>query len=268
MAFRIDIAAIAKREDMTILDWVEYHRRLGIRHIHIFDNSDSGDYTLRDLLRPYVDFGYVTVYDVYMGLPGKQIECYNGFMEYNYNNKIADWVFFTDCDEYISLRQGYNNIQDFFGDLVNRCENIGVLYTNWECYTANHQVFYEPRPVTLRFGEPFPNEFKANTHIKSCVSCDCRAVMNTPHDAVPQDGKLIYDTLFRNVSFGPYQEIRGDYNMYINHYLTKSLQEYFWQKYKRNTSMDEGPVKYTVDFFLQYCGDRDFYVNKINSLTA
>lgn len=262
----IGICAIAKRENMTILDWVEYHRQLGISHIHLFDNSDNDDESLSDLLRPYVDLGFVTVHNDFRGMVGKQVEAYNKFLEYNYNNKVCDWLFLIDCDEYISLSgNGYSNIQDFFSDLEENCSNIGVLYTNWACYTANHQISYEPMPVTKRFTEKFQTEFPPNTHVKSCVRWNCKARMNTSHDAVPQDGKFIYDTLFRQVESGPFQEIRDDYNMYINHYLTKSLQEFLWQKHKRNTSMNEGPGKYTIDFFLTYSGDEPFFKNAMNS---
>jgi len=263
----VDIVCIAKREEMTIVDWVEYHRQIGINHIYIFDNNDVGDLSLVNKLKIYIDCGFVTVFDNIRGMKGMQMECYNAFVRQNLKERVNDWTLFIDCDEYLSLRDKYNNISDFLNDIESNCPNIGVLYVNWDCYWANGKIFYDPRPVVERFNEKLQLYLEENSQIKAFVKTGCQAFyQGNPHNPIPIDGKKTYDTLFRLVNLSPFQEIRDDYPVYINHYLTKSLQEYLYRKYQRETADNIGQNPYDFKYFIKRNGNDEYYEKAFNML--
>ena len=256
----VDVVCVAKREEMTIVDWVEYHRQVGINHIYIFDNNDVDDLSLVNKLKVYIDCGFVTVFDNIRGMKGMQMECYNAFVRQNLKEMVNDWTLFIDCDEYLSIREKYDNISDFLNDVETNCPDIGVLYTNWDCYSANNKILYDPRPVVERFDERLKLRVEENSQIKAFVKTGCQAFyQGNPHNPIPIDGKKTYDTLFRLVNLSPFQEIRDDYPIYINHYITKSLQEYLYRKYQRETADNIGQNPYDFDYFIKRNGNEEYY---------
>lgn len=259
----IDIVCIARREEYTICDWIEYHRQLGINHIYIFDNNDIDDDSLIKKVYPYIQSGYVTVFNNVNGLKGIQLECYNGFVRENYNQRVNNWTAFIDCDEYISVNSKYSTLSEFLNDVEIKHPDAGVVYLNWDTYNSNGNILYEPKPVIERFTEKAPEELKENRHIKSLVKCDCSALFKDfPHNAYPMDGKKIYDALLREVIYSPFNEIRDDYPVTIKHYVTKSLQEYVYRKYRGGLadSLDKDP--YDFNYFLKYNNNDEKYYKK------
>lgn len=267
-SMRVDVVCIAKREEMTIIDWIEHHRQMGINHIYIFDNNDAGDDSLVKKIKIYIDCGYVTVFDNVRGLKGVQMECYNSFIRENLKQRANDWTLFIDCDEYLSVRGKYKNIKEFLAEAENKCPNIGVLYANWDCYWANGKILYDPKPVVERFNEKLKLYLEENSQIKAFLRTGCQAMYRgNPHNPIPSDGMETYDTLFRVVKESPFQEIRDDYPIYINHYLTKSLQEYLYRKYQRETADNIGQNPYDFDYFIKRNGNVDYFQKAFIRLT-
>lgn len=264
----VDIVCIAKREELTICDWIEYHRQMGINHIYIFDNNDVGNQSLINKVIPYVQMGYVTVFNNVNGLKGIQLECYNGFIRENYKQRVNNWTAFIDCDEYITINSKYSTIGEFLNDVEYKCPDAGIVYLNWDTYNSNGKILYDPTPVVERFKEKAPEELRENRHIKSLVRCDCDAIFKDfPHNAYPNDGKKIYDALLREVAYSPFNEIRDDYPVTIRHYVTKSLQEYVYRKYKAGTADSLTQDPYNFDYFLKYNNnDEKYYKKHFNTL--
>ena len=61
------------------------------------------------------------------------------------------------------------------------------------------------------------------------------------------------------MNLSPFQEIRDDYPIYINHYITKSLQEYVYRKYQRETADNIGQNPYDFDYFIKRNGNEEYY---------
>ena len=264
---KVDICCIARREEMTIIDWVEHHRRIGINHIYICDNNDVGDNSLVNILRIYIDIGYVTVFTNTRGQKAIQMDCYNSLIKKCVTEKLNDWMVFIDCDEYISFTESGTTISDFLRDIEKKCPDIGVLYVNWDCYGANKQIFYEPKPVIERFTKRIPKDSDENKHIKSFVKSTCHAFFpGCPHNARPIDGKLIYNTLGKELVCSPFQEIRNDYPVYIKHFVTKSIQEYIYRKYKSGTADSETNTPYDFEYFIKFNKGKIFYEKPFNNM--
>lgn len=59
---RTAICAIAKNEQWYINDWIEYHLKLGIDHIYLYDNNEA------DNVGKYIDYAFkdrVTLIDAH-----------------------------------------------------------------------------------------------------------------------------------------------------------------------------------------------------------
>lgn len=261
---KVDICCIARREEMTIVDWVEYHRRLGINHIYIFDNNDVDDFSMNLLLKPYIDIGYVSLFTIFKGKQAKQIEAYNISIQEINKSGLTNWTAFIDCDEYLVLNGKYKTFSDFFNEVEEKCPDIGVLYVNWICYTASKNILYEPRPVVERFTERL-NDLKVNNHVKSIVKGGCHAGFYLPHNAKIIDGKKIYNMNFKEADCSPFQTFTEGQSLYINHYVTKSVQEYVYRKYGKGTADAIGQNYYNFDYFLQHNNnDREYYEKPFN----
>jgi hypothetical protein len=56
--YGVAIAAIFKNENLYIREWLEFHILVGVDHFYLYDN-DGGE-EAQNILKPYVDQGYVT----------------------------------------------------------------------------------------------------------------------------------------------------------------------------------------------------------------
>ena len=51
--YDVSIVAICRGEQAYLVEWVNYHRQVGVAHFFIYDNEPAGSHA--DLLRPYAD---------------------------------------------------------------------------------------------------------------------------------------------------------------------------------------------------------------------
>jgi hypothetical protein len=56
--YDLTIAAIFKNENLYIREWLEFHILVGVGHFYLYDN-DGGD-EVQQILKPYIEAGYVT----------------------------------------------------------------------------------------------------------------------------------------------------------------------------------------------------------------
>ena len=147
------ICTCAKNEANYILEWVNYHLKLGFDHIYIHNNDDDQT-ILKELLG---DNNKVTLID-YSGKKAFQVKMIENF----YVTGKFKWCAFIDCDEFITLN-GFNNIKDYINKFPEDCQQICL---NWLCYGSNGNKKYNPIPIQKRM--PFcatPIETKQNNSI-------------------------------------------------------------------------------------------------------
>lgn len=65
--YALSVASIIKNEP-DILEWIEYHRLVGVEHFYIYDNESTDG--LKEKLSKYIDAGIVT----YIYYPGKAMQ--------------------------------------------------------------------------------------------------------------------------------------------------------------------------------------------------
>ena len=93
-AYKFSIVAIIRNE-RYIIEWIEYHRMVGVDHFYIYDNESTNN--LKEEIKDYIDMGIVT----YHYFPGSLVQnkAYNHAVEnYQFETK---YMAIIDGDEYI-----------------------------------------------------------------------------------------------------------------------------------------------------------------------
>lgn len=239
---RIDLCCIARRENLTIKDWVTYHKNIGINHIWIFDNNNIDDDSLLNILHDLIDDNYVTILNNFKGKTSAQVKAYNYFLDNYWDKNICDFVGFLDCDEYLTLMT-HDNVSDYFNDVIKHCPNICDLYINWECYGSNGNYFYEDKPVVERFTLPIGDyTYGENKHIKSFARM---GIINnrfggTSHDCYA-NGYYVYSDDYQKINRSCFNYNHKPINAKLRHYVTKSLEEWIYRKFGEFTADGHQP---------------------------
>lgn len=103
----VAICAIFRDEADYLIEWIEYHRLVGVTHFFLYNNSSSDHFW--EVLKPYVDKGIVELFDV----PFDSYKYNDGAVTHNfvqvccYNHAIGlarnfnTWLAVIDLDEFI-----------------------------------------------------------------------------------------------------------------------------------------------------------------------
>lgn len=144
---RIAIAAILKNEAPYLLEWIAYHRVMGIEQFFIADNvSDDGTSELLTAL----DKAGVIRRLLYPGSPGEppQLAAYDALLKTYGRN--ADWIAAIDCDEFLTPTDGCTSINDLLAP-IETDPTVGAISVNWTLYGSSHQAGPTNEPVIARF---------------------------------------------------------------------------------------------------------------------
>lgn len=127
---KVCLCAIAKMENHYLREWVEHYKELNFDAIYLYDNNDIDGEHFEDVIKDYIDSGFVKVIDV-RGKTNQQIEKYNEFYHTIANN--YDYVAFFDIDEFLYIDAP--TIQEF----VDRPKftNFNSIAINWAVYDDN-----------------------------------------------------------------------------------------------------------------------------------
>ena len=219
------MCAIFRDEAPYLAEWVEFHRLVGIEHFYLYDNR-SGDAS-RDVLAPYVEDGIVTVHD-WQPHPG-QGPAYDDCLQ-RYRDE-ARWIAFIDLDEFLFSPTG-KPLPELL-DHYERWPAVGVNRANFG--TSGHR-----QPPDGLVIESYVWKFRQVTSIKSIIDPARTERHRNPHaffyldgaQAVDENEEPIEKWFPSQVTFAKFQ---------INHYLTKSEEEYA-RKLKRERA-DSGELR-------------------------
>ena len=141
------------------------------------------DGKFEDVIKKEIDSDFVSIIN-YRGYIGKDIcpqfyaykDCYEK-NKYNY-----DCLSFYDFDEFLIIKNKYITIKEFLNNIIfKKCDNVKI---NWIIYNNNYSLYYENKPLSVRFPNPDYNN-GINKHIKSTVrgksSINYWSNMKNPH---------------------------------------------------------------------------------------
>ena len=260
---QLSIVAIAKNEGNYIREWVAYHKVLGIGHIYLYDN-ESTDNTI-DCIRDFIDSEFVTLID----FPGQkmQLKAYNDALKRW--GGINRYMAFIDCDEFLVIDKD-KLIIDVFDEIAVSVANVGGIALNWKMYGSSGHI-HKPAGLVI---ESF--QYRADTANGKGTECVKTVVIPSrvvkfahPHYpvyklgyyGVSTSGKVVPEW---NNAISHYDKI------WINHYFTKSLEE--WKTRRSLGKADLGTEnKRTIQEFYEH-DNNDIYdccaLNKIDDIKS
>jgi len=201
---RVCIVCIAKDEDRTIQEWVDYHLKLGFDKIFIYQNDWTCPIECAQLVKLRADGNE------------RQMPAYNHWLSSGYRNDF-DWVAIIDCDEFIVLHK-HKTISEFISEF-DVTSTAGVS-ANWVMFGSGGQQLPTPNPESLikRFTFRQKDPYAV---VKPILNLKMKFSIPNPHyPSLPT-----IDTNHRKF-VGAYNPDGPIDIIQINHYQHKSRQEW------------------------------------------
>lgn len=222
------VCAIIKDEAPYMLEWLEYHKHLGVDKFYIYDNESTD--SIHEILKPYIESGIVE----YKYFPGskQQLPAYDDCIKSHRND--TRWLAFIDLDEFI-LPVHNDTIPQMLARVSRR---VGQIAMPWLFFGSNG---HETRPDGLV--------------IESYTKCASRVWQR----------KCIFNP---RLCFGPFVHVgdtagRTVYvsrdKLRVNHYYCKS-----WAEYQRRKN--RGDVLHGADFAKTTFQRADFDKHDLNEV--
>lgn len=241
------ICAIAKNENAYIDNWVNYNLNIGFDHIYLYDNNDPATDWVGNHITQKDKVTIINVNGVRKQF--HQLICYNRF--YKAKNDCFNWAAFIDIDEFID---GVKDIGKFLADP--KFKSFESVRIKWRLFGDDDMIKRDLSvPVHKAFHNVITDCVLANQgkcivrgKLKSVSVCSC-------HYACHGDGIIIDgDRLAKEHSIPlkaclPSGEpcnskisITENYSnetVYLNHFMSKSLDEFLVQKFGRGDAVFE-----------------------------
>ncbi|WP_158742211.1 glycosyltransferase family 2 protein [Acidisphaera sp. L21] len=228
----ICIVATARNEAPYLLEWIAYHREIGVEAFFIYtnDNNDGSD----EMLSILAGDGVITLIHNRVGPGiGPQGKAYGHAFQMLPDVLGYDWAAVIDVDEFIVFDTNrFASLPDFIASITVR--QTDAIALNWVVYTAHHEIFRSDVPVTQRclHREPTPNfHVKAISRPSQFIHSQChfpiwddftawsfRTASGTPH---------VQDYITAGSAFAKEPTDQG---AWINHYFTKSAEEFVMRR--------------------------------------
>ena len=211
----LSVVTIMRNEGKYVKEWLDYHILVGVERFYIYDNESTDN--LADVLEPYIKQGIV-VYKYFPGdkKNGIQAQAYMDCIQ-NYKNE-TQWLAIIDADEFI-VPMKHNTVPELLKDY----ESVPGLSINWLMFDSNgHDK--KPRGGVLENYTRCNPDYQG-TIIKSIVN---PRMVSYPegHCCRYKDAALAVDENFRPVPHGNETLFPHTNKIRINHYWTKSKEEY------------------------------------------
>ncbi|MGY8872674.1 MAG: glycosyltransferase family 2 protein [Pseudomonadales bacterium] len=245
---KIAIAAIVKNEAEYLLEWIAYHRVIGVSHF-LIANNDSTDET-PVLLQQLQSLGIVTTINFpTTGEKKPQLPAYQKLT--SLCPKSIDLIAFIDADEYLTLMdEAHTTLNPVVNQLFTDPATSAVAM-NWACFGSAGHLFRDDGMVIERFHQQSAEKFTANLNYKTIVRRQSIINFRNPHHVNISGGAylnsagepLAFDTKKPGVS----KALVWD-NMRVNHYVTKSLEEFVVGKSRNGSAATKGRIKHKQYF--------------------
>ena len=255
---KVALVCCGRLENRYAVEFVEHYKKLGFDHIYICDNNRDGEEHFEDVLQPYINDNFVTIFN-YRNVWDIQlfayIEMYNKIsLDYNY-----DWLLFCDFDEYLTLTED-NNIKEY---LSRDCfKNANQIFINWKIYTDNNLIYDDGRTCQERFTEEYIYQdgiyWNENHCIKPIIRTKIKDIYQENLHFFMDKNNILNDSTCNNkgenCELNFCITINYDY-AYFKHFTTKTIEEYVKNKLVRGTGdipIEKFNEKYGIKWFFIY----------------
>jgi len=227
-------AANFKAENQYIQEWIEYHLLVGVDHFYLYD-QDGGE-EARQILKPYEKNGVVTRHS-WTHLDATRFDGPTRFYQINKNHlafahcarnyrNTASWMMKIDIDEFLYPPNGHDSLLPYLQSLD--YEKVKALQVGRFNFGDNN---HRTKPAGLVLDSYIRREANPSNHkdLANCSFLSNNRFCNSAHwwhYRLLKPGKIIKAA-----------DVDG---IRINHYYTKSLEEYIKrQNVSRGRKRDE-----------------------------
>lgn len=223
--YSLSIVAIIKNERPYIREWVLFHLLAGVEHIYLYDN-DSNDGTFAEIA-DYVAAGKITVVP-YPGV-GVQIGAYQHAISTFWRE--SKYFAVIDADEFLYPSDINLRLLEVVENVFSKHKNVGSIGIPWVLFgTSGHKkppsglvtdnFLFRSRDTDVTI-----KSIVLGTRVFSYSHVHC-PVLYWPFKSITEFGDSIEGP------FLPRPLIIGDCHLRLNHYATKSLDEWIERQKK------------------------------------
>lgn len=231
------VCAIFKDEARYLLEWLAYHSVIGFDRFVLYDNgsTDGGS----ELVRSSRFAGRATVIH-WPERPG-QLSAYQHFIDCY--RRDFEWAAFIDLDEFLHPLAG-----DSVVPLLAACDGFSAVLVQWRCFGPSGWTDRPDGLVIENYNLRLDDEKPVNRTVKSIVRCaDLEGISATPHQFDVRGP--VCDTLGRQTFNTPTQPVACQGMAVINHYITKSKQDWLEKLRRGSPDRDDAMPTYKPDVF-------------------
>lgn len=246
------VCAMAKNEHLYINEWVKHYIDLGIDKIYIYDNDDLDKPSIKDFIDPKL-LEKCVIKNIRGQQKAKlQQQIYTGFY-YKYGSTF-DWCLFCDIDEFLD---GVSDIKTWLSTL-----NAPQIRIKWRLFGDDNIIKRDLKiPVKDFFKKEVKSSLNRNLIDKGDLEIQGKFVLkgrlsnvyiSSPHFASYGTRDNVIPSVLPSgiVCNNSGVRIREDYSqetIFLNHYMTKTLDEFINQKLNRNDAVYNQTLK--LDYF-------------------
>lgn len=251
MGIKLCVAAIVKNEADSLLEWISFHRSVGVQTFFIADN-ESTDATIK-ILDMLSHEGIVEYFSIATPSDGNaQMPAYSEILKRAKGK--CDVLAFIDADEYLLSTEEDPSILPLINEIFST-STVSALGLNWANFGSNGHLFSRDGMVIERFTKRAPQNFNVNLHIKSIVRPEMVSEFHNPHYAILKEGRYVDTTgadIVANERHGSGLTNKVVWHRArVNHYATKSLEEFVLGKSRRGSASKKSRVKHEK-YFMQH----------------
>lgn len=252
--YKVSICGIFRDEALYMKEWIEFHKLAGVDHFYLYNNFSKDDYL--EVLVPYIENGDVTLTD--WPIQYGQIAAYRDCIK-KYRNE-TQWIGFIDLDEFV-VPKAMDSIYDFLKPFSRR----SAVLIPWKMFGSSGYMKRDTgRLVTEDFTVCWPKYCELgkcfyNTNFDfAAQSKHNGALMHLFYGSIKGIALPPVNIFDQPVVMDVYQVPIEDFPIQINHYHTKSWEEYK-AKLRRKSAYSPDDVYEEQTFFEREmkCTDSD-----------
>jgi hypothetical protein len=219
--------AILKDEAPNMAEWLCHHMAIGVDHFFLYDNGSTDD--LHAVLRPFADHGIVTT--VYFPMRGLQRDANNHVVRFF--GATTEWLAYVDIDEFLVPER-----DESIGDILRRYGDAEqVLVSRKEFCYGGHRT-----PPAGLVTEAY-REFSVNVPRVGTSEILAKPIIRPSgtarvgiHNATTVHGRTVNTAGQPTSEEATVIEDPSYANLQMNHYYTKSWQEFQAKRTRATTS--------------------------------
>ena len=243
---KVILCAIAKLENNYIGEWVTHYKSLGVDKIVLFDNNSVNGENLLSVkeVEDGVNDGWIVVKDA-KGKRKYQCDAYS--MCYSEYSGDYGWFMFFDVDEFLILEK-HKDVHDFLNQ--DKFQNFDSILVSWKVYNDNNLLCVSDGnySVLTRFTTP-----SSNNGINKQSKCIIRGGLGkitflNPHNPTAKLSCCDANGRRKILARARSTEVVHS-GAWLNHYTTKTVQEFIECKIARGGGGNTGMARGTRDYF-------------------